>query len=92
MLMLPQGGDQPIMAEQMERLGLGRWLHNQQSLDVTTLRDAISLLLDDADLRRRVRAAGDGLRAAGGLQRAATLISDFANHRAPVLDTALTRR
>lgn len=77
MLMLPQGGDQPIMAEQMEQLGLGHWLRGDHELDPAALRGSMSRLLDDTDLRRRVRSAGDALRAAGGVQRACTLITDF---------------
>jgi len=81
MLMLPQGADQPIFAEQMEALGLGRWL-GDADCEPAALRTTIDALLADHDMAARVRAAGDGLRAAGGTSRAAELIGEFADQAA----------
>ena len=77
MLMCPQGGDQPIFAEQIESLGAGRWLH-EASLDAPMLRSQIESVLTHPQMARQARTIGDGLRAAGGTVRAAEIISDFA--------------
>lgn len=77
MLMLPQGGDQPLFAEHIESVGLGRWLRDA-SIPPTELRTLVEEVLADRALATRVRACGDGLRRAGGVERAAALISAFA--------------
>lgn len=77
MLMLPQGGDQPIFAEHMHALGLGVWLRDDE-LAPAPLRARFAALLADDALRGRVRAAGEDLRRAGGTPRAAELLSAFA--------------
>lgn len=74
LLMLPQGGDQPIFAEHMEALGLGRWLH-ERDLEPAALGALVAALLADPALAARVRAAGDGLRQGGGTERAADLLA-----------------
>jgi MGT family glycosyltransferase len=51
LLMLPQGGDQPIMAERMEALGLGRWLRMGGDISAGDLSAAISQMLVDGPLR-----------------------------------------
>lgn len=78
MLMLPQGGDQPIIAEHAEALGLGHWLRDP-SLDAGSLRALVEATLTDRAMADRVRAMGAGLRNAGGAERAADLISSFAS-------------
>lgn len=77
MLMLPQGGDQPIMAEQVAALGAGRWLR-ETDLDAAALRAHAEALLADPAAAARARALGDGLRDAGGTPRAVALLEDFA--------------
>lgn len=76
MLMLPQAADQFIVAEHYDRLGLGRW-HDGSLTDIAA---RIDEMLDDRGLSERVRAAGETLRAAGGLRRAVTAIEE---HLAP---------
>jgi MGT family glycosyltransferase len=80
MLMLPQGGDQPIMAEHIAQIGLGYWLR-EADLSPQALRAHAEALRSDQGLLARVRAAGAGLRAAGGTEHAAQLLSDFAAQR-----------
>ena len=78
MLMLPQGGDQPIVAEQLERLGLGEWL----LVGVAELRARVERMLGDVVLADAAAAAGEALRRAGGTARAAELLSTFADRSA----------
>jgi MGT family glycosyltransferase len=82
MLMLPQGGDQPIVAEQLERLGLGEWLRDPLAGGPARLRARVERMLGDSSLARAAAAAGEQLRRAGGTARAADLLSDFADRRA----------
>lgn len=81
MLMLPQGGDQPIVAEYIELAGLGHWLRDSATLTPVALRSRIEALLGDRAMRARVQAAGDSLRRAGGVKRAVELLSAFAEGR-----------
>lgn len=76
MLMLPQGGDQPLIAEQIEQARLGRWLPESE-LTPDRLHAEIDGLLSDPDLRSRVREAGDVLRLAGGLPKVVALVNAF---------------
>lgn len=77
MLMLPQGADQPVFAEHMEAIGLGRWLRDADQ-EPAALRAAIEAVLADRDMLARVQAAGDALRRSGGATRAAELLGTFA--------------
>jgi len=81
MLMLPQGADQPLFAEHMEALGLGHWL-GELDCQPAALRRRIEAVLADDAMAERVRIAGDGLRRAGGAERAAALLGDFAERAA----------
>jgi MGT family glycosyltransferase len=81
MLMLPQGGDQPIVAESIELAGLGHWLRDPATLTSVDLRRQIDALLGDRAMKARVQAAGDSLRRAGGVNRAALLLSELAEGR-----------
>ncbi|MBK8266360.1 MAG: oleandomycin glycosyltransferase [Nannocystis sp.] len=78
MLMVPQGADQPIFAEHMEALGLGEWL-KPEDCEPSRLRVRIQAILADRAVVTRVRAAGESLRQAGGITRAAELLSNFAS-------------
>jgi MGT family glycosyltransferase len=88
LLMLPQGGDQPIVAEHVEALGLGTWLRapglepaaagSSQAPGLETFQAVVEWLLTDEALHARVREAGEELRRAGGLTRATELVSQCA--------------
>lgn len=77
MLMLPQGGDQPIMAEHVAAIGAGRWLR-ETDLDAESLRSHVEALLAAPEPTAQARALGQGLRDGGGIPRAVTLLEDFA--------------
>lgn len=76
MLMLPQGGDQPLIAERVEQQGLGYWLKDEE-LTPAGIQAAVARLMSDSELRARVHAAGEGLRQAGGLPKVVRLIDQF---------------
>lgn len=76
LLMMPQGGDQPIIAEHVEKLGLGRWV-SEEKLTPAALWETVEQLLHDEPLRERVARAGASLRAAGGLPRVVSLVQAF---------------
>lgn len=76
LLMLPQGGDQPLIAEQVEQAGLGHWL-SPDELTPTGLQRALERLRAAAHLPARLREASEGLRQAGGLPKVIRLVTQF---------------
>lgn len=76
LVMVPQAADQYLLAEHYSALGLGIWCDEPN--DPAQLKAAVDAALADDDMRRRVKAAGDTLRAAGGLTRAIESIEAFA--------------
>lgn len=84
MLMCPQGGDQPIFAEHIESLGAGRWLH-EPLLDAKTMRAAVESMITDAGMAQQAKSLGESLRSAGGIERAADLITEFSRRAAASL-------
>ncbi|MFM7200188.1 MAG: nucleotide disphospho-sugar-binding domain-containing protein [Myxococcota bacterium] len=76
LLMMPQGGDQPLIAEQVEKLGLGRWV-SEEKLTPAELWETVEQLLHDPTMRERVGRAGASLRDAGGIPRVLSLVQAF---------------
>lgn len=74
MLFVPQQVEQGLVAARMAELGAGLVLRKQtvSSLQLTTSR-----LLDDSSYRLQATALGGGLKAAGGINRAADAIVSF---------------
>lgn len=92
MLMLPQGGDQPIVAEHIEALGAGCWLRDP-NLAAASLRTLTDAVLAEGTMAARARTLGHGLGQAGGVERAADLISAFIGPAADaILDEPETQR
>lgn len=72
LLLVPQQVEQAMIATRVAELGPGLVLNGD--LTPGLLRSQATRLLNDASYRRRAQALGDGLRAAGGVQRAADAV------------------
>jgi MGT family glycosyltransferase len=78
MIVLPQMMEQEMTARRIEELGLGVVL-NQENLTAEQLREAIASIQHNPTITQRVQDMQQTVRAAGGYQRAADAILDFAN-------------
>jgi MGT family glycosyltransferase len=76
MLVLPQAGDQLMIAKQVERLGAGLCLEDKK-LAPDYLRLHVERVLNTPSFRQESQRIGDSLRAAGGYSRAADEIQSF---------------
>jgi hypothetical protein len=75
LLFVPQQVEQAMVAARIAELGAGYLVRD---LSVSALRSAASLLLSDSSYRGQAAALGAGLKAAGGVQKAADAIISFA--------------
>ena len=78
MVVLPQMMEQEMTARRIEELGLGVAL-DPENLTAEQLREVITRIQQDPMIIQRVQAMRQTVHAAGGYQRAADAILDFAN-------------
>ncbi len=76
-LLLPSGGEQPDLAEQVERAGAAMVVP-PEALTVGALHEAVSAVLGDEALRRRARALGRSFARLDGLVVSARLLEGLA--------------
>lgn len=74
LLFFPQQVEHALAAARIAELGAGQLIPKPS---VSTLRASASRLLSDESYRRQAAALGTGLKAAGGVQRAADAIASF---------------
>lgn len=82
MVVLPQMLEQEMTAHRVAELGLGVTL-DQEQLTAEQLREAVTRVQRDSAISQRVQSMQQTVRAAGGYQRAAEAIIDFAAKRTP---------
>lgn len=80
MIVLPQMIEQEMTARRIEELGLGITL-DQEHLTAEKLRESVTHIQQDPMISQHVQAMQQEIHAAGGYQRAADAILDFANSR-----------
>jgi len=73
MVAMPIAFEQPAIAARIDHAGVGRIVRPRAPLR-RRLRSALETVLDSPDYRRRARSAGEEIRRAGGVRRAADLI------------------
>jgi MGT family glycosyltransferase len=76
LVVIPLVADQPVIADRIAELGLGRALHLEEASG-DAVRDAVLALARDEGARRRAKAMGDQIRAAGGAARAADTLEGY---------------
>ncbi|THF82200.1 macrolide family glycosyltransferase [Cohnella fermenti] len=76
LVVVPQGADQPVIAERVSQLGAGIRLQ-MQGLTAEGLREAADRALSDASYAREVERVGESFRRAGGFRQAADRIAEF---------------
>jgi UDP:flavonoid glycosyltransferase YjiC (YdhE family) len=89
-LLIPDGGEQPDVAEQCLRLGVAHVL-TQTAITDGTIERALSAVLEQADLRRQARRVQRTLRDEAPGDRGAHVIERLADTRQPVLRSEVAR-
>lgn len=82
MVIIPQMPEQVITAKRLADLGLGVVL-DKEALTPDVLRSAVQTLLDDPELRTRMKQAQKEVQASGGARRAADAILQFVSRKYP---------
>ena len=80
LLMVPQAADQFLIAQRLQRLGVGIMLHRDQ-MSAERLRKAATTILADPTFQQRAAALGALLRQAGGPTAAADAIAAYTSGR-----------
>ncbi len=80
MVLIPQQPEQYMHAQRTMDMGLGMLLE-RDSVNATTLREAVERVADDPSYNDRLQQAQQAVRAAGGYQRAADAIMEFTRVR-----------
>ncbi len=84
LIVVPQTGEQGLVAEQVARLGAGIYLKSGE-ISSRTLRETAGRVITDSTFQQNSQRIGDSLRSAGGYQRAVDEIFAFkAAHNIPV--------
>ncbi|MED3867239.1 macrolide family glycosyltransferase [Priestia megaterium] len=76
LVVIPVMGDQPIVSNQIEKLGAGLQL-NRLNLDAPTLRNTTEQVLSNASFKDKSSLVGKSLREAGGYKKAVEVILKF---------------
>ena len=76
LVIIPQGGDAPLVASRVRELGAGRVIRHKE-LSVPTLKDAIHAVLSDDKYRVNGTRIGASLKGAGGFRKAVEEILVF---------------
>jgi len=76
LIVIPQGADQPVIAEQVVRIGAGMKLP-MQSLTAKQLRDAADYVLSNPALQKAVELISESLQIAGGAKQVVEEIFTF---------------
>ena len=76
LVVVPQSGEQMLSAQRVEQLGTGVALH-PRDLAVSTLRQAVNQVTQDASYRERARSIQQDIQRAGGYQAAVKDIVDY---------------
>ncbi|MBY0091676.1 glycosyl transferase [Priestia aryabhattai] len=76
LVVIPVMGDQPIVANQIEKLGAGLQL-NRLNLDAPTLRNTTEQVLSNGSFKDKSALVGKSLREAGGYKKAVEVILKF---------------
>jgi MGT family glycosyltransferase len=82
MVLIPLGADQPLVAQQLARLGVGTVL-DAQNRTPEAIRDAVHLMLTDRTYRENAERVRDTMMALPGPQLAVTLLEQLAVQRNP---------
>lgn len=69
LIVIPQSADQPVVAQQVAKLGAGIQL-TQEGLTAQNLREAAEQVLADASIQKACEQIGESFRTAGGYRRA----------------------
>ncbi len=75
-VVFPQGGDQYLVANRVEELGLGVWI-KQKKIQPKQLRKVVERVMQDERTRSNIARLSMSLRKAGGTQKAVDLILEF---------------
>ena len=72
LVVVPQFGDQPVVAKRVEELGAGIALMEDRS--VQAIRSAVNKILSDDSYKENAKKIGESLKACGGYKKAAEAI------------------
>jgi UDP:flavonoid glycosyltransferase YjiC (YdhE family) len=75
-IVIPQSSDQPLVAERVKKLGLGMTL-SPSDVSVETLREAVAVAHTEPSIKQNLAQMKKELLAAGGTDRAATLLQEY---------------
>ncbi|MCK4258886.1 MAG: hypothetical protein KAX49_07900 [Halanaerobiales bacterium] len=76
MLVIPQAGDHYLVAEDVERLGVGIYLRDQE-ISVSAISSACLEILENSVYYDRCQKIADSMKKLGGLNRAVSAITNF---------------
>lgn len=79
LVLFPQGGDQHLVANRVEKLNLGIWCRNP-NISAHSLLHLTEKVMEDKLIQENVTRMGDAFRQAGGTALAVDKIMDFATH------------
>jgi MGT family glycosyltransferase len=79
LVVVPQHGDQPLVAERVATLGLGRTLMPEE-LSGAAVKEAVDAVIEDRQVAENVGRFQAEMREAGGAPRAAEVIERYAAH------------
>jgi MGT family glycosyltransferase len=79
-VVVPQMGEQEVVGRRVEQLGAGLYLSKSDATP-ESLRASVRRLLAEERFRQQAAVVRESFQTAGGVQRAATVIQDFARRR-----------
>ena len=78
MVVFPQGGDQYLVANRVEELGIGRWM-KRKNIRPIELRKTVEQVIEDDGIRANLKRLSQSFHEAGGTQKAVNLILEYKN-------------
>ncbi|MCY8534893.1 glycosyl transferase family 1 [Bacillus vallismortis] len=80
LVVIPMGGDQFVVANQVEKVGAGKALKKEQ-LSESLLKETIQEVMNNRAYSEKAKEIGQSLQAAGGSKKAADRILEFVKHK-----------
>ncbi|MBG9767910.1 macrolide family glycosyltransferase [Bacillus vallismortis] len=80
LVVIPMGGDQFVVANQVEKVGAGKALKKEQ-LSESLLKETIQEVMNNRAYSEKAKEIGQSLQAAGGSNKAADRILEFVKHK-----------
>lgn len=77
---IPQSSDQPLVAERLKELGLGKALHSDQ-ITADILREVVETMKHDAKIQKRLNEMSQSMKGLDAIHQTANLLQSFTNER-----------